>query len=175
MHSLSTPAISAATLTMTTSTPLDRLATLVQSLPRELFDEIFDLTFTLPKDLVTLIDKHHKEPSILQVDSATRKQVTAQYYATRFECTDHNLLAQWLGLLPPKIELPNIWLDIHARAQEQTESVYRDEIFGLKIDAQLSLLEQGWTLLAEWGELQSKEETGMCQIHLNMRNLNVSL
>lgn len=54
-------------------------AALVQSLPQELYDEIYDLTFTAD-DEPRVINKDYKPPHLLYVDRASRTKYVKSYY-----------------------------------------------------------------------------------------------
>lgn len=76
-----------------------RLATRVQSLPPELFDEIYALTFTPTSDTV-VITKKYRPPKLLQVDRASRNLFAEHYYAqTKFTATDMDVVVHWLRSL----------------------------------------------------------------------------
>lgn len=69
--------------------PADSLVQRVQSLPAELYMEIYDLTFTINVD-TCLIDKAYKPPSILQVNKRWRSTLRYRYYdKTIFEVPVH--------------------------------------------------------------------------------------
>lgn len=55
------------------------LASLVQALPAELYNEIYDLTFTADPGN-RYIDGNYKPPSCLQVSRSTRKTFEQSYY-----------------------------------------------------------------------------------------------
>lgn len=57
------------------------LAALVQSLPQELYDEIYDLTFTAD-DEPRVIYKDYTPPHLLHVDSASRAKYARSYYGS---------------------------------------------------------------------------------------------
>lgn len=48
----------------------------VQALPTELYDEIYDLTFTSPASTEVFITKEYQPPALLRVSQATRKSPT---------------------------------------------------------------------------------------------------
>ena len=52
----------------------------VQDLPPELFNEIFDLTFTAPEGIVIAVDKTYQPPGLLHTSSATRSKYASTYY-----------------------------------------------------------------------------------------------
>lgn len=67
------------------STPIftiEQLQTGLQTLPQELYDQIFALTFTINAESV-VINEHYKPPSQLQVCSRTRKNLMKSYYRNR--------------------------------------------------------------------------------------------
>lgn len=81
------------------------LAQLVQSLPQELYDSIYDFTFTTtfkPHDQIHVSKaKGYRVPSILQVDCASRSQAAASYYGTRaFYFNRRDELIAWVRSLP---------------------------------------------------------------------------
>lgn len=77
----------------------------LQNLPAELYNTIYDLTFTLnaPKTL-TVVDSGYKPPSILQVNRHFRTKLACTYYdefvfAFRPFGPDHRYFDQWLSSL----------------------------------------------------------------------------
>lgn len=54
---------------------------LVQSLPQELFDSIYDLTFT-PESEIVQIKCCHKPPHLLAVDRSSRRLFATRYYGS---------------------------------------------------------------------------------------------
>ena len=76
------------------------LAPLLQSLPQEIYDEIYELTFsatcTTP-NTIEIDTKHYSPPSILQVDSASRRLAVPSYYSSHtFVAHDEKVLDAWL-------------------------------------------------------------------------------
>lgn len=83
---------------MASDIPLPRL---VQSLPRELFDEIFDLVFTTLTSTRVTIDKDCKPPSELQVNHFTRKQFAQVYFRdVTFIIRPSTMAQHWLDSMP---------------------------------------------------------------------------
>ena len=83
------------------------LATCVHDLPGELFNQIYQLTFTA-KPGVRKIDKTYKPPSLLAVDRASRKLFAKSYYggsgasfAWNSELKAKEVLIRWLRSLTP--------------------------------------------------------------------------
>lgn len=76
----------------------DKLATLVQSLPRELFDEIQSLTFDIPTGTTITIDDNSTHPNNVL---ATRHNRMLYYNCNDFKSQDHISLAKWLKPLWP--------------------------------------------------------------------------
>ncbi|KAF2162682.1 hypothetical protein M409DRAFT_58094 [Zasmidium cellare ATCC 36951] len=64
----------------------DPLAIRVQKLAPELFDEIFDLVFTLDDDPSVILTHDYKPPPQLQVDRASRATFAATYYPNTAFC-----------------------------------------------------------------------------------------
>ncbi|KAF7196717.1 hypothetical protein HII31_02087 [Pseudocercospora fuligena] len=64
------------------STVPNDLATLVQDLPKELFDEIFELVTQVESDEVITITKAYRHPTALQISSAIRCEKAKIYYTT---------------------------------------------------------------------------------------------
>lgn len=58
---------------------MDNLPALVQALPPELYNEIFELTFTPPSEVYKM-SKDYLRPSCLQVNRASRARFAASYY-----------------------------------------------------------------------------------------------
>lgn len=59
---------------------IDDLAAAVQSLPSELFDEIYDLTFTFDSKTCCVESRTYKPPSAIQVDRKSRSKAAKSYY-----------------------------------------------------------------------------------------------
>lgn len=75
------------------------LAADVQNLPKELYDEIYDLVFTARStEQVTRIDASYRPPAMLPVSRTTRQKFAASYYrsAKGFELQRMDLLRKWL-------------------------------------------------------------------------------
>lgn len=85
----------------------EQLATLVQSLPQELYDQVFSLTFTsIPTINPIIITKSYKPPSCLQVSRDTRATFAAAYYPNnrfdfehKYTFPDAELAGKWLASL----------------------------------------------------------------------------
>ena len=66
------------------------------TLPWELYDYVYDLTFSNARDYA-IIDSDYRPPANLQVNHGTRIQTAQQYYAdTEFFCGDHKKCLKWL-------------------------------------------------------------------------------
>jgi hypothetical protein len=92
---------SMAAFTMGTETNLATLCELVQALPRELYDEIYNLTFTANGGEIH-VDKNYKPPAQLHVNRASRELFAKQYYGnTTFHFADPGtkVAGKWLGAL----------------------------------------------------------------------------
>lgn len=88
-------------MTMDTGS-IDMLGHLMQSLPQELYDTIYDLTFTFDIGEV-IIDSTYRTPSRLRVDRNSRELFAKQYYRDNtFYCHERNTnaLVSWLQSLP---------------------------------------------------------------------------
>lgn len=85
------------------TTQMDRLPELVQTLPQELYDNIYDLTFT-PTSRWRYIRHDYKPPKLLSVDRASRALFATRYYGERAVfCIvpfSHGHGAKWLASLP---------------------------------------------------------------------------
>jgi hypothetical protein len=69
----------------------------VQALPAELFNDIFDLVFTLPYPNEVVIDKSYRPPVQLQISQALRNEISKTYYRkTKFTASDLQTLVPWL-------------------------------------------------------------------------------
>lgn len=78
------------------------LAQSIQALPPELFDLIYDYTFTIDIPIQT-IDENYRPPARLQVDTISRAAFAKSYYATTFHIKpgNHDILGtKWLSSLP---------------------------------------------------------------------------
>lgn len=75
----------------------DDLIYLAQSLPRELYDEVFRLTFTTPTNTPIVIGRGYTPPSTLSVNHTTRVKALQSYYSVSiFHFSDRSSLLQWL-------------------------------------------------------------------------------
>ena len=84
-----------------TSTSMERLPQLVQNLPPELQDLIYDFTFT-PNPQTVSIRFDYKPPSLLTVDRASREKFAKSYYGTETIFIIETIFygKQWLSSLP---------------------------------------------------------------------------
>jgi len=86
-----------------TQLDVDTLAAGLLTLPQELRDVIYDLTFTTSPPLTRYINTTYKPPNLLQVTKASRQLFAQSYYSTTilFECADSKLLSAWFRSLTP--------------------------------------------------------------------------
>lgn len=71
----------------------------IKALPQELYDKIFEPTFTFEGGTCA-IDKTYKPPATLQVDATTRRRATQIFYAqTKFEVKQRSDACNWLSSL----------------------------------------------------------------------------
>jgi hypothetical protein len=71
-------------------------------LPQELFEYIYDLTFTSDERIQSIYEGY-RPPSILQVDRSTRETFAETFYGREdaiFFCWDHEKCLKWLLSLP---------------------------------------------------------------------------
>jgi hypothetical protein len=78
----------------------ETLKTRLENLPQELYDEIFDYTFTPDGSAITVGTKY-KPPSTLHVNQKTREKVAIRYYSsTKFTFDkEEAVLGKWLRCL----------------------------------------------------------------------------
>ncbi|USW57305.1 hypothetical protein Slin15195_G106240 [Septoria linicola] len=82
------------------------LRELLDTLPAELYQRIYDMTFTAESTTVYPAHKDHRFPAMLQVDSISRKQFAQSYYTnTTFEFIEALDLAYWLDSLTCETQL----------------------------------------------------------------------
>lgn len=76
------------------------LAGLVQALPLELYNEVYEFTFySVPGE--HYIDRDYKPPSCLQVDRLTRNRFAQTYYGKgSIFCVSRKDCSKWLASLP---------------------------------------------------------------------------
>ena len=80
----------------------DSLAVLIQALPAELYDEIYNLTFAASATETRTIDEHYDFPACLHVSHSTREQFAESYYGEGAIFFVHEKIAKtWLKCLPP--------------------------------------------------------------------------
>lgn len=92
-----------------------QLAHRVQSLPRELYDEICNFTFTTNDEYIRVLGDY-TPPSTLGVSKATRAKAAETYFSTPTFCVgSRSALLKWLLSLPTKhlVHLRKIHWDIH--------------------------------------------------------------
>lgn len=82
---------------MTTQTALSQA---IQDLPQELFDSIYNQTFTAVPGL-RIINASYRPPNLLCIDRASREKFAASYYGRGnvFQTHKENQLYQWLASL----------------------------------------------------------------------------
>lgn len=72
----------------------------LETLPQELYDMIYDLTFTAEERVVYVLQRKHYPPHLLQVDHHSRQKFTASYYSsTTFLFTSAGSCARWTDAL----------------------------------------------------------------------------
>lgn len=75
---------------------MDRLTTLLHSLPQELYDQIYQDVFTTTARRIH-IRQSYRPPHLLFVNSGTRKQFAELYYGSTLFVVDNDLdLHKWL-------------------------------------------------------------------------------
>lgn len=82
----------------------DALRRALQNLPQELYDHIYNLTFTALADDTVRITKHHRFPAVLHVDHASRELAAAAHYSQNKFSTgkiSHGVFLAWLEAIPP--------------------------------------------------------------------------
>lgn len=100
------------------------LPSLVQSLPRELYDEIFELVFTAPSFARAVVDRDYKPPAQMQVSRATRRHYARSYYeTTTFVLVAKAFVERW-AMAVPKHERALI-----SRLAVQSEHIARQSHF----------------------------------------------
>lgn len=78
-----------------------QLLQLMQILPQELFDKIYDLTFMFNVREEVMINSEYKPPSVLAVNKVTRAQAARQFYTNVTFITGYRRpLARWLFSIP---------------------------------------------------------------------------
>ncbi|KAF7195045.1 hypothetical protein HII31_03719 [Pseudocercospora fuligena] len=94
---------------------------LIHSLPQELFDKIYDLTFAVHPATVVTIDRSYKFPIELQISRGTRRNFARRYYSTkagfRVESNRENrsVLFDWLSNLPTRHQKRIRRIDVSGR------------------------------------------------------------
>lgn len=75
----------------------------IHNLPRELFDIIYNKTFTSPPSASSIQPDTYFPPSLLQSDRQSRTTFANSYFSnTIFICSTEELLTRWLISLDPK-------------------------------------------------------------------------
>lgn len=87
----------------------DKLPQLMCALPQEIYDKIYNLSFTIDiahseddeSAQIVRIDNVYRPPAIMQVDRTTRRAVAADFYPNmHFHGTNAALLVRWLCSIP---------------------------------------------------------------------------
>ncbi|EME80099.1 uncharacterized protein MYCFIDRAFT_77881 [Pseudocercospora fijiensis CIRAD86] len=77
---------------------------LLHTLPQELFDKIYDMTFAVNPAATIAVDESYKPPVQLQISRATREDFAKRYYGSQagFRSKDmrDRKVFQWLSNLP---------------------------------------------------------------------------
>lgn len=125
------------------------LATHVQSLPKELYDEIYNLVFTAKSNDRVNITPSYRPPAMLQVDSLSRSKFATSYYGmgkcnsgSWFVVDDKHTMCMWLRslkkehiLLIGEIVFHPHWMYESYKAPFSSSDV-EDEIFAKIAEAQ---------------------------------------
>ena len=110
----------------------------IQDLPQEVFDKIYDFTFTVPKGATCYIHQTSRPPSLLGVDRTSRSKYAHSYYGdTVFALYSATVAARWLVSLPPEhssvittiryytATLGPIWLDQYPSSPRRLDMMIR--------------------------------------------------
>ncbi|CAK1358072.1 uncharacterized protein RHO25_007844 [Cercospora beticola] len=72
----------------------------LETLPQELYDKIYDFTFTAEEKVVYIFHCDDRPPHLLQVDRRSRQKFTASYYSsTTFLFTGAGTFGLWVDAL----------------------------------------------------------------------------
>lgn len=110
-------------IAMMADSDADRLPTLMQTLPAELFNKIHDLTFSPPSHDIA-VTLSHRPPTQLRIDRASRARFAKTYYAAcKFVATDMDVVVHWLRSLSVEHlgHLQNVELICRSDAGSQTK------------------------------------------------------
>ena len=135
----------------TTDDTSDDLARRIQSLPSELYAEIFDLTFTSSSTTVK-VNSSYKPPSTLCVSRATRTNASSLYYAKfTFEFDAIDICETWVKLKSAEhVSLLNN-LRIVWNVQQRYDSLEDESVEALTMDAFGALI----NMRLEWKNFQN--------------------
>ncbi|KAF2217176.1 hypothetical protein CERZMDRAFT_93229 [Cercospora zeae-maydis SCOH1-5] len=85
---------------------MDGLTRRIHNLPPEIFSLIYGFVTTIDSKLTIDITPTYHPPAILQLDRASREEVSAQYYGRgttfRFTNANENLVLKWLVSVPTR-------------------------------------------------------------------------
>lgn len=112
----------------TTTTPRD-LRALLQSLPQELHDEIYDCTFT-PNSAITNINTDYRPPSQAQVDRTSRATFKKILHEGMFTGSA-KLVYKWLESLP-KYDRQERPMKIRCWVEEGAHLAHERSLIGIK-------------------------------------------
>lgn len=116
----------------------DQLPALMQRLPQEIFDNIYQLVFTAASE-PRQIDKHYRPPVQLQVDRASRKTFARIYYGDNSTFVlDSSIQIQWACSLPAahfdkitRIRYPHACGDLMPLTHESSRIVRKKKAYHL--------------------------------------------
>ena len=77
---------------------VESLEQLVKALPQELYDDIYQLTFTVSAG-IRHIESTYKPPSCLQVDESTRNAFAEDFYNSGIFCVEFKVVRRWASSL----------------------------------------------------------------------------
>lgn len=96
--------------------PTASLAALLQKVPQELFDKIYDYSLELPNNADIFIDELYRIPVALQVDRSKDKRI--KYFTeNRFSCHEQRLVRSFFDMacLNGKIKLCGRFIQVCVR------------------------------------------------------------
>lgn len=85
--------------TVTAATSPRPLRELLDTLPQELYDQIYEEAFTAASGTYVIVAKNHKPPAAMQVDRASRRKFIESYYCQTIFILEYKQSFAWLRSL----------------------------------------------------------------------------
>lgn len=131
---MSTTAHASAIMTIGGEGDTAQFAKHLQGLPQELYDKIYNLTFSAIRVPRATIDSHYRPPATLQVDQASRELFANVYYSTcNFRFRNMRKFTTWVrAMTKPHLRLINHMTYDGPLSSVNATAFGRPEFFGIE-------------------------------------------